>query len=127
MEDSAKGGLSSGNFLRQEPDDFGGNAHRGTRWYLMQNFGGPFHIKIAWAETGLIEAVTEGSVFLLFVHWNEVHIGELSDVLDPIWQRLQRLKIQFKKADVTDYLLSRVNPQIKEMIKFSVISVISIC
>ena len=28
------------------PGDFGGNAHRGTRWRSMQSFGGPFHSKI---------------------------------------------------------------------------------
>ena len=34
----------------------------------MQSFGDPFHSKIAWTGTGLIKAVAEESVFLLFVH-----------------------------------------------------------
>ena len=34
------------------PGDFGGNAHRGTRWHSMQSFGGHFHSKITWAGTG---------------------------------------------------------------------------
>ena len=38
-----------------QPSDFGGNAHRGTRWHLVQSSGGPFHSKITWAGTGLIE------------------------------------------------------------------------
>ena len=29
--------------LKVCPHDFGGNAHRGTRWHSMQSFGGPFH------------------------------------------------------------------------------------
>ena len=36
-------------------NDFGGNAHRGTRRYSMQSFGGHFHSKITWAGAGLIE------------------------------------------------------------------------
>ena len=59
-------------YFGRQTGDFGGNAHRGTRWHLVQSFGGPFHSKITWAGT-------EGSVFLLFVHWNRVHIAEVSD------------------------------------------------
>ena len=43
--------------------DFGGNAHRGTRWYSMQSFGGPFHSKITWAGTGLIEGCNRRKCF----------------------------------------------------------------
>ena len=35
--------LKVGNFLIFNPGDYGGNAHRGTRWHSMQSFGGPFY------------------------------------------------------------------------------------
>ena len=45
------------------PGDFGGNAHRGTRWHSMQSFGGLFHSKKAWAGTGLIEGCNRRKCF----------------------------------------------------------------
>ena len=47
--------LPESDFALNYPGDFGGNAHRGIRWHSMQSFGGPFHSKITWAGTGLIE------------------------------------------------------------------------
>ena len=52
-------------------------------WHSMQSSGGPFHSKITWAGTGLIEAVTEESVFIVH-YWNEVHIAEVPDVCNWI-------------------------------------------
>ena len=57
------------------PGDFGGNAHRGTRWHSMQSFGGPFHSKITWARIGLTEGCNRRKCALdicslkLSAHW----------------------------------------------------------
>ena len=52
-------------WCKGEPGDFGGNAHRGTRWHSMQRFGGPFHSKITWAGTGLIEGCNKRKCVLV--------------------------------------------------------------
>ena len=50
-------------FSRFFPGDFGGNAHRGTRWHSMQSFDGPFHTKITWDRTGLMEGCDRRKCF----------------------------------------------------------------
>ena len=50
------------------PGDFGGNAYSGTRWDSIQTFDGPFHSKITWARTGLIEGCNRRkSFYYLFI------------------------------------------------------------
>ena len=59
-------GFDALHYIDQEniPGDFGGNAHKGTRWHSMQSFGGLFHSKITWVGTGLTEGCTEESIFI---------------------------------------------------------------
>ena len=47
-------------------------------------FDGPFHSKITWAGTGLIEGCNRRKCLLIFVRWNEVHTGKVSDVCNWI-------------------------------------------
>ena len=51
----------------------------------MQSFGGPFHSKMTWAGTGLVEGCNRRKCVLWFVHWNWVHIDEVPDVCNWIW------------------------------------------
>ena len=64
------------------PDDFGGNAHRGTRWHLMQSFGGPFHSKVTWTGAGLIEACNRRKCFYrLFIEMECILLRFLTYVI----------------------------------------------
>ena len=48
-------------------------------------FCGSFHSKITWATTGLTEGFNRRKcILVIFVHWNELHICEVSDVCNWI-------------------------------------------
>ena len=49
--------------------------------HLMQSFGGPFHSKITWAGTGLIEGCDRRKCVLVICSLKEMHTGEVSDVM----------------------------------------------